>query len=405
VRAVVFDLSIPRYVAAKALGKRIPALYDGLPSCIGLRDDVAEPALPGDDWVRLRPLLAGVCGSDLAAVYFKASAALTPYATYPFVPGHEVLGVVVDRGRAVKGIKEGDRVAVDPWIRCDLRDAPLCTRCEAGEYATCERAGTGPRRGMMIGASADLPGGWGEEMVAHQSQCFALPASVSDDRGVLVEPVAVAVHAVLRNAPRDGARVLVLGGGAIAYAVVFALREAAPPCDVTVYTLDAAQAKLAEALGADRGWTPGGEPLVDRAARLTGATPLSPEIGPRYLAGGFDLVFDCVGSARSLADALALARAGSRIVMVGAAGVLPKIDLTHLWTKELALVGTLAYCWEEHRGQRRRTFDIARELLEGSSRPIERLVTHRYPLPEFRAALRANLDRGASGAVKTVLTP
>jgi threonine dehydrogenase-like Zn-dependent dehydrogenase len=91
--------------------------------------------------------------------------------------------------------------------------------------------------------------------------------------------------------------------------------------------------------------------------------------------------------------------------MVGAAGVLPRIDLTALWTKELRLVGTLAYDHDTHAGARRRTFAITRELLEGSDRPVEALVTHRYPLERFREALRANRDRRASGALKTLLVP
>src|SRR5687768_17108404 len=101
-RGVVFDLSIPKYVAAKALGKRIPALYDGAPSCLSLLDDLARPPLPGDGWVRLRPILSGVCGTDLSIVYFKQSMTLTPYASFPFVLGHEVLARVSEVGPGVR---------------------------------------------------------------------------------------------------------------------------------------------------------------------------------------------------------------------------------------------------------------------------------------------------------------
>ena len=225
-RAVVFDLSIPRYLAARALGKRIPSLYDGALSCISMRDDVPRAQLPGDDWVRLRPLLTGVCGTDVATVYFKASPTLSPYGTFPFVPGHEIVAVVTDVGRGVtSGVREGDRVIVDPWLHCALRGVPACERCAAGEHQTCARAGVGPRRGMMIGACSELPGGWCEEMVAHESQLFVAPASMSDERAALAEPLAVGVHAVARHMPRAGERVLVIGGGAVAYAVLVAARE------------------------------------------------------------------------------------------------------------------------------------------------------------------------------------
>jgi threonine dehydrogenase-like Zn-dependent dehydrogenase len=422
VRALVFDLSIPKYLAARALGERVPALYDGPPSCLSLRDDEPEPRLPGDDWVRLRPILTGVCGSDLAVVYFKMSPALTAYGAKRFVMGHEIFARVTDVGRDVRGVREGDRVVVDPWITCEMRAAPPCARCAVEEYATCERAGTGPRKGVMLGACADLPGGFAESIVAHRSQLFVVPDSVSDARAVLAEPLSVAVHAVVRNLPRDGERVLVVGGGPVAFAVTFALEELAPGADVTLVSTDAAQLPMATALGAERAWLraddaparhgqsdgsepdPGG-PFIERAARLTRAALLRPELGPRFLAGGFDLTFDCVGSEASLSDAFAVTRAGGRIVMVGAAGVLPKLELSHLWTKEIRLVGSYSYGVEEWRGVRRRTFDLTRELLEGTRRPIEALVTHTLPLERYRDALRLNRFRGRSGAIKTVLAP
>ncbi len=403
-RAVVFDLSVPKYLAAKAFGKRVRALYDGAPSCLSFRDDLPAPRLPDADWVRLRPIAAGVCGSDVGIVYFKSAPTLSPYGSYPFVPGHEIVAQIAEVGSNVARFKEGDRVAVDPWLRCDLRGLTDCPRCAIGEYSTCETMATGPKKGMILGACSDLPGGWSENMVAHESQLFAMPDSVNDDRAVLMEPFSIAVHAVIRNLPATHERILVLGGGPIAFATVFALKEIAPDCDVTLFTWERWQTSIAEELGADRAWAPEKEDLVDRTARLTGATPLKPILGPRFLVGGFDRVFDCVGTAKSLEDAMALARSGATIVMEGAAGVLPKADMSHLWTKELRLIGTLGYAYEDFRGQRRRTFDITRELLEGSERPVEKLVTHRYPLERYRDALRANLDRNESRAVKTVLT-
>lgn len=405
-RAVVFDLSIPRYVAAKAMGRAIPALFDGAPSCLAIRDDVAVPALPGPQWVELAPLATGVCGTDLATVYFKSAPSLSPFGSFPFVPGHEIVARVSKVGRDVTNVREGDRVIVDPWLRCELRGvAPACARCEAGEYATCERAGVGPMRGMMLGAVAELPGGFAERLVAHASQLFVVAENVTMERAALAEPMAVASHAVLRHPPRSGERVLVIGGGAIAYCVMAALRAFARDADVTALVAESAQVELARRFRADRAWRLGEAPLVEQAAALTRAAILKPVLGPRFLAGGFDVVYDCVGSAASLRDAFAIARSGGTIVMVGAAGVLPHLDLTHLWTKELALVGTLAYDHDTWRSERRRTFDIVNEHLASFEAPLDALVTHRYGLGAFREALRANLDRGRTGAFKTLITP
>ena len=105
----------------------------------------------------------------------------------------------------------------------------------------------------------------------------------------------------------------------------------------------------------------------------------------------------------SIRDAFNLVRAGGTVVLVGAPGVVKGVDLTHLWNKEVRWVGTMAYAWDDWRGERRRTFDVTREILAGTTRPVEKLITHTFPLERYQDALRANLDRGRSGAIKTVL--
>ncbi|MEZ4288710.1 MAG: alcohol dehydrogenase catalytic domain-containing protein [Polyangiales bacterium] len=359
--------------------------------------------MPSDEWVRLAPDRHGRLRLRFGHGLFQRFAHAHTVRIVPFVPGHEVLARVTEVGKKVDSVREGDRVAVDPWLRCGLRGHADCNRCEVGEYNTCESNATEPRKGMMIGACADLPGGWCEEMVAHHSQLFTIPNRMSDDRAVLMEPMAVAVHAVARNLPRSGERVLILGGGAIAFSVSTALRTMARDFDLTLFTLENDQAQLAKNFGANRAWTPQDGSLVDRAAEMTGAHVLKPILGSPFLAGGFDLVFDCAGNQRSIADSMGVARSGARIVMVGAAGVQPKLDLTHLWTKELQFIGTLSYSHENFRGERRRTFDLTREILQDIPFDVESLITHRYPLHEYQSALRANLNRSESHAIKTVI--
>jgi L-iditol 2-dehydrogenase len=405
VRAVVFDLSIPRYLVAKAAGKVALSLFDGDGSCLRVRGDFAEPNLPAEDWVKLRPIACGLCGTDVATVYFKHPPSVSPYASFPFVLGHEVLATVAEVGRTVRGVREGDRVVVDPWLNCEVRAVAPCARCAAGEYQVCERTALGPMKGMILGGCADLPGGLAEVMVAHESQIFPVPTYVSDDRAVLAEPLAVAVHAVMRNSPGAGERVLVIGGGPIAFCAVLSLAELGLGADITLYALDATHLDKARRLGAARALSSHDGKLIDVAADLTRAPRLKPILGPDFLAGGFDRVFDCVGSARSLADAFAVTRPGGTIVMIGACGVMPSLDLSYLWSKEIRLVGTLGYGFEERAGTRRRTFHVALDILSSADRPIEELVTHRFSFDRVRDALRANLFREKSAAIKTVLHP
>ncbi len=408
-RALVFDLSLPKYCLAKVAGRipgaRAAGFFYGPGSCFALQD-VPAPLPPSRDFALLAPSQVGVCGSDLAAVFFKSSVALSSLASLPAVFGHEILAHVVSPPHG-SDLREGDRVVVDPFLSCAVRGADPCIRCEAGAYATCLRAGTGPRQGVMLGACASLPGGFCDRMVAHASQLFRVPDSISDSRAVLVEPLTVAVHAVLQNPPAGHERVLVLGGGPIALAVVWALHALYPSVAVTVLALEDYQLHLAQDLGAARTLHPmrGTDNLAHLAAE-TGSALLQPIIGRPWLADGYDRVIDCVGSPQSVDDSLRCTRPGGTIVLVGCAGEIPKLDLTFVWAKELRLVGTLAYGHDTLPGHTspRRSFDITLELLQGTDRPIEALVTHRLPLASYGEALEVSLDRKAHQSVKAVLT-
>ncbi|MEZ4409228.1 MAG: zinc-binding dehydrogenase [Polyangiales bacterium] len=342
-KALVFELSVPRYLAAKALGQRFKGLHWGPGSCFDLRE-VPAPTPPSRDFARLAPTHVGLCGSDLAAILFKSSTSLSAYASFPAVFGHEVLARVFEPP-AGSDLRAGDRVVVDPFLSCEARGATDCRRCAEGAYATCERAGVGPRKGMMLGACADLPGGFSESMVAHRGQLFRVPASVPDEVAVLTEPLTVAAHAVLKNPPRDGASVLVIGGGVIALAAVWALAEFFPACRVTLLAMEPYQLELGLALGAAKGILRGkGEVLTELGADA-GSGLLRPVMGRPFLASGYDQVIDCVGSRDSLDDALRSTRAGGRLVLLGCAGELPKVDWTFVWSREVTIAGSLAYGW------------------------------------------------------------
>jgi threonine dehydrogenase-like Zn-dependent dehydrogenase len=136
-----------------------------------------------------------------------------------------------------------------------------------------------------------------------------------------------------------------------------------------------------------------------------GSHVLRPVVGRPFLASGFDRVFDCIGSAQSLGDALRVTAAGGTVVLLGGAGELPKIDWTFVWAKELRVVGTLAYGYEAFHGERRRTFEVTLELLAGTRLPLASLVTHTFALEEYGRAIETNLDRRGTRSIKTVFDP
>lgn len=414
-KALTFSVSIPGFLLARGLGRWTDSVLFGRLS--GLRlGEVPPPGLPGPNWVRLRVLACGICGTDLGNLTYSSSPAMEPFGSFPAVPGHEVVARVEEVGPGVEGLSVGDRVAVDPMLACWTRGYPReewCPSCVAGLHATCERAGEeGPpaaggrplARGMMIGYHRDLPGGWAEEIVAHVTQCFPV-GDLPDRTAVLLEPLSVALHAVLRGGPDPGTdRVLLIGSGSIALSTIWALRATGYAGEVVAQMKRAHEAELAMSLGASRVVKPGDEAreaLVD-----TGARGYMPLVGDEVFAGGgFPLIVDCVGSQGSLSQALRFAAPRGRIVMLGCSAEIPKLDLTFTWARELEVRGFLGYGIEEWKGERLHTFELVRRLLEESPAPVGRMVTHVLPLTRYREALAAASNHRASGAVKVVLEP
>lgn len=413
--AVTFDVSVPGYVLGKTLGRvSEAALFGGLS---GLRyGEVPEPELPGDDWVRLEVLKAGICGSDLGNLSFESSPAMEPFGSFPAVLGHEVLARVAAVGSAVRRVEVGQRVAVDPVISCTMRGftgQERCPSCAHGQYGTCERsgeegrlqvAGRPLRRGLTIGYQADLPGGWSERMVAHESQLFPLDDAISDRAGVLMEPVSVGMHAALRSRPFGAGPALVIGSGPIALGAIWSLRATGFEGELVAQMKRPHEAEIARALGASEVVSPGDE--ARQALIETGAHAYMPIVGDEvYAGGGFPLIFDCVGSEQTVKQALRYAAPRGEIVMLGCAAEIKKLDLTFVWARELRIQGYVCYGMEEWRGERRHTFEVTQDLLLETGAPLERMVTHDYPLRQYREALSAATHRRRTGAIKVLLDP
>ncbi len=406
-RALVFEPQIARFAAAKVFGPGRMRLFAGPRTSFELRD-VPSPKRPGAEWAVLRPLRVGFCGSDLATITYKMSPRLEALGLGlggHAVLGHEILAEVVSVGTAADpSIHEGDRVIVDPVLACATRNLPFCAHCTDGDHGVCERFGDDRSYGLLLGASPRFPGGFADRMVAHGSQLFRVPDAVSNDAAVLAEPLAVAVHAVLTHPPDANEPVLVIGGGMIAFATVWALRELFPSVPVVLATTEGSQRDLASRFGVTEVFAPPGPDVVTRAAHFLHTKRLAPTVGGAFLATGFRSVFDCVGSAASMSSALAVTAQRGHIVLIGAAGALPNVDWTLLWARELRVEGSVFYGTEQWRGTRERTFAIVRELLTTTNAPLDRLVTHRFALERYEELIAANVERATSRALKTVFT-
>lgn len=453
-KAVRYHLSIPRYLLQRALGRRWPALYYRAPfSCLRL-DEIAPPALPGPGWGRIRPRLAGICGTDMGTITGKNSPSLSPFVSFPAVLGHEVVGELVEvgSGAATAGpLQVGRRVVIDPALPCHARElTPACPACQRGETYLCERTADGRfAPGMILGFCRDLPGAWAEEMVAPLDQMFDVPDELSDEQAVLVEPLSVAIRAVLRGWPKTpGERILVMGAGTIGLSLVAALRLLGAASHVTVTARYGFQEEMAYRLGADKVYR-GREAALAAARQEVGVRSYRPVLGPPVYTSGFDTIFDSIGSHATVDQALRLTRAGGRVVLVGAAGQLPTLDWTFVWSHELSIIGSCGY-GREHQlpdsvaswfaaspgqpvapaGQSAppsarpaspgdqstppaspsallspapHTFEITLEALRRHpDYPVADLVTHRFPLAAFRQAVALNVHHGAHKVIKTI---
>jgi threonine dehydrogenase-like Zn-dependent dehydrogenase len=378
VKALLFSRKPARYAAAMVAG----ALRPGGGARVGplqLRD-VDPPELPGPDWVRVRPRLSGICGSDLATIDGHSSRYFEPIVSFPFVPGHEVVGELDD----------GSRVVIVPVLTCATRGVhPPCDMCQVGRINLCERIAYGHLEpGLQSGFCESTGGGWSTAMVAHRSQLVPVPDDLSDEAAVLVEPAACAMHAARQMGDDE---VAVVGSGALGLLTIAALRHAgAPPARLLVATAKhPEQRRWAKELGADVVCLPG------ELERLIRSESRSMLLDSGQLTCGIDAVMDCVGSADSLAQALRVVSPGGTVHVVGMPGV-TKLDLTPLWHREVGLRGCYAYTTgvEGEPDDFAAAIDLVRTL------DLGRLVSATYPLARYEDAVAHAASAGGRGAVK-----
>jgi threonine dehydrogenase-like Zn-dependent dehydrogenase len=395
-KALLLERNLPRYVAARVLSDLLGSGRAVERGPLRLTD-IDAPEIPGPGWCRLRPLLAGICGSDIATLDGRGPRSLEPLVSFPCVPGHEVVGIA--RG----GKLDGERVVLEPVLGCAPRGTePSCPACRAGQKGRCERLGSGRlRAGLQTGYCADTGGGWSAELVAHESQLHPIPVGLSDEAAVMVEPTACAVHAV-RSVPIAGLDVAVVGAGTLGLCVTAALRSLPAPLEsassITVVAKYNHQRELASSLGATRVVAP--SELTRAVRRRQGSfARLDHRGGLATLGGGIDVVFDCVGSSDSLTSALQVTRPGGAIVVVGMPAD-ASVDLSIVWQRELRLVGSYTYGREATPSGERASFDLAIELV--GSAGLGRLVSGGYPLEAYADAIAHAAEAGRRDAVKIV---
>jgi threonine dehydrogenase-like Zn-dependent dehydrogenase len=401
VEAIVFRLSLAKYALAKALGTLWPRVYLSRLSLVQ-RAQVAEPKLPGQEWVKIRPRLAGICGTDIRTITLQESPLLSAFTSFPFVLGHENVGVVAEAG-AESGFFEGERVTAEPLLSCRARGcASLCSACERGEPTHCQCFDQGRiSPGLQIGACASTGGSWSEAFVAHRSQVHRVPATLSDADALLVEPLSCSLRAVGNNPPTPGQTVLIIGAGIMGLTTLIALRQLGPPCTAIALARYPFQAELAKRHGADHVLLSRDQSSQQALQALLQERTRKTAVGqPVLVSGGADVVYDCVGSARSLQLAVAHARSGGRVVLVGTASSAPGADWAHIWLREVSIGGSVFAGSIPWGNGREPCFALALGLAAEGRARLGTLLSRTYPLSEWRTAVWHAMHKAGTQAVK-----
>ena len=396
-RTIYFEKSIPKIILSKALQPIWPNVIYSRLSPIHFVDLPKQP-LPGPNWVRVRNRLCGICASDLHLLLLDVDPRVSPAAlpgTKSIYLGHEVLSEVTEVGSGVTTIKVGDRVILDSLEANCLNQGitPLCRHCREGNPILCENSSQGQGH-MGVG------GGWGDGFTANEAAFYRVPDDLDDETAVMIEPLSVGVRTALRCLPQPEQRALVVGSGMIGLGVIEAVRVLSPDCHITAMARYPHQVKMARKLGADE--VIGDEDPYASIARITNGRLYTGKFKNRMILGGFDVVYDCVGSDKTLQDSLRWARAGGTVVLAGVNLNPMKVDLTPIWHQEITLTGLFGHGMEEWDGIRKSTYDLTTDLLLKKTLLIDGLITHRFALKHWRTAVRTAKDKH-SGAIKVLL--
>ena len=270
-------------------------------------------AAPGQVVLRIRRI--GICGSDIHVYHGKH-----PFTSYPVTQGHEVSGEIVEIGEGVEGLAVGQKVTVEPQVVCGK-----CHPCRHGKYNLCENLKV---MGFQTTGTAS------EYFAVDAAKITTLPDDMGFDEGAMLEPLAVAVHAVGRIGSVKGMKVAVLGAGPIGNLVAQTAKGEGAQ-SVMITDVSDVRLEMARKCGVDFAVNTKNEDFGDAMVRCFGPDKA-------------DVIYDCAGNDITMGQAIKYARKGSTIILVAVYAGMAHVDLAVLNDHELDLNTTMMYRHEDY---------------------------------------------------------
>jgi L-iditol 2-dehydrogenase len=323
-------------------------------------ENIQEPPSLEPTEVLVQVVSVGICGSDVHN--FAEGGIGSRKVSYPFIPGHEASGIILEAGSAVDNCEVGDRVMIEPAMHCGD-----CDQCKLGRFNTC-------RNIQFLSSAGELQGCMCERIVSLAHNAFVVPAETDPDLVALAEPLSVAIHSV-RNSLQidDSLSIAVLGAGPIGLCTLIALQEAGAE---KVYMTDPIpeRREMARTLGAH--WV--GEP-----EDLNDLLPL-----------GMQLVFECSGKPDGLAQAVSIVGPGGKLIITG----IPEsneitLDISQLRRKEISIFNVR---------RQNQCVQPALNMIATCADKLKRLVTHHFDLLDTQEAFEMVHAYG-DGVIKAMI--
>lgn len=327
--------------------------------------EVPDPKIVHDTDVLIKMERVGVCGSDIH--YYASGKIGSQVVEYPFTVGHEGAGTVVEIGSAVKSIKVGDKIAVEPAMPCWI-----CDQCKAGRPHTC-------RNLKFLGCPGQAEGCLSEYIVMPETSCPPLEKGLSLDDGALSEPLAIGVYAVKQSIPMEGADIGILGFGPIGMSVLLPAKAQGAK---SIFVTDKIEARLdlANSIGINYAGNPDKEDVVSKI------TILEPNM--------LDVVFECCGKQEALDNAIDLLKPGGKLMMIG----IPEFDNWQISAdkgrrKEITFANIR---------RQNHALEPTLEMMQNKVFDASKMVTHRFRFDQTKEAFDL-VDSYGDGVMKAII--